>query len=221
MLVCVNYRKTAKMNYEKDSIFVRYLMRCESNIENGENNNSIKWGNDFLNMTSILGKRSHCVSHGVAAFITKDCRIISTGINGTPKGLINCDAFFDKNNFDKEKHHEFSLNYEIHAEVNALLSAARNGICIDNSDIYVNYSPCRDCAKAILASGIKSLYFRDLYMNDLNGFLLLLLSGIVKVNQIIEDDDLNAINEKMNKTLHIINEALSKFDNGMNIFSDY
>lgn len=145
------------------------------------------WHSTFLDMANTLGNRSHCVSKGVACFVTRENRIISTGINGTPSGLTNCDDVFCRNDFDKELHHSFSQKYEIHAEVNALLSAARNGISTNKASIYVNYSPCRDCAKSIIAAGIENLYFKQFYWTDLSGLILLLLSGKLNLFRVVED----------------------------------
>ena len=148
------------------------------------------WHSTFLDMSALLGNKSHCVSKGVACFVTRDNRIISTGINGTPTGLTNCDDIFPKEGFNKKTHHDFSLRYEIHAEINALLSAARNGISTDRASIYVNYSPCRDCAKSIIAAGIENLYFKDFYFNDLDGVIFLLLSNSINVYQVVVKDSI-------------------------------
>lgn len=148
---------------------------------------TINWAKSFIDMLNIMGKHSHCVSKKVACFIVKNQRIISTGINGTPQNLNNCDQLFHSTEYDKDEHHNFSLKYEIHAEINALLNAAKNGIKVNNSSIYVNYSPCRDCAKSILAAGIKSIYFKDFYLNDLDGIIFLILSNLIEVYQIIDN----------------------------------
>ena len=144
------------------------------------------WYRTFLSVADTIAERSHCVSKHVAAIIVKDGRIISTGINGTPSSTSNCDIIFVEESFDKEQHHEFSKNYEIHAEINSILSAAKNGIAIAGSELYVNYSPCRDCAKAIAGSGISKVIFRKVYENDPLGLFILSSCGI-KTVQICED----------------------------------
>ena len=63
--------------------------------------------------------------------IVKDNRIISIGYNGTPAGYVNCDEVFDKNNFNVETHHKFSSKFEVHAEMNAILYALKNGSKLD------------------------------------------------------------------------------------------
>lgn len=117
----------------------------------------------FLNIADEMSRFSHCVSHKVAAVVVKDNRILSTGINGTPAGFDNCDEIFEAGNFDREKHHQFSENYEIHAEINAILFAAKNDISIDGAVLYTNLHPCNHCLKAICNSGIKKIYYRREY----------------------------------------------------------
>lgn len=117
----------------------------------------------FLNVAQELSKLSHCVSHKVAAVIVKDGRILSTGINGTPKGFKNCDEVFPEKGFNRAEHHKFSEDFEIHAELNAILFAAKNDISIDGADMYINLQPCKNCLKAICNSGIKNIWFSEKY----------------------------------------------------------
>lgn len=115
----------------------------------------------FIKTAYLLGKESKCVSRQVGAIIVRNGRIISTGINGTPPGYINCNEKFPEYNpiIDREEHHEWSKTYEIHAEINALLFSAKNGISTDNTELYVILQPCDDCLKAITAAGIKKIYY--------------------------------------------------------------
>jgi len=113
----------------------------------------------FLKTAFLLGKESKCVSKQVGAIIVKDKRIISTGYNGTPPGFKNCNEIFDKNNFDREEHHKFSLKYETHAEMNSLMFAAKNDIGVNGADMYTILQPCDDCLKNIIAAGIKKIYY--------------------------------------------------------------
>lgn len=182
------------------------------------------WHLTFLTMANTLGDRSHCISKKVGAIITKDSRIISTGINGTPAGLLNCCDLFspdfldpskvsneDQLKLNKDLHHAFSTKYEIHAEANALLIAAKNGIALEGSTLYVNYSPCRECAKSILAAGISSVVFRYFYLNDLLGFVFLVKSlRLEKIIQIVEDKDYsrNGFDAYISGTLNDINSKL-------------
>jgi dCMP deaminase len=117
----------------------------------------------FMKTAFLFAEKSHCVSHHVGAVIVKDRRIIVTAYNGTPENLPNCDEVFDKNNFNREEHHIWSKDNEIHAEMNAISFAAKNLVDIDGADMYVTISPCNDCLKNIIPSGIKNIYYLYLY----------------------------------------------------------
>lgn len=115
-----------------------------------------------------IAKLSHCVSHQVGVILVKDGRILSTGINGTPKGCRNCDDIFDEDSFNRDEHHKFSENYEIHAETNAIIFAAENGISIKGAEMFSTLHPCNHCLKMICNSGIKKIYYCEEYdlLND-------------------------------------------------------
>ncbi len=116
---------------------------------------------NFINIAHEIASASKCVSKQVGAVIVKDGRILSTGYNGTPPGYINCsDHWNDKYTKD---HHEWSKTYEIHAEMNAIIWAARKGISIENATIYVTLEPCSDCSKNLIAAGIKKIVYDKAY----------------------------------------------------------
>jgi len=117
----------------------------------------------FLNMCVEFSSLSKCVSHQVACLFVKDNRIISSGVNGSSSGYLNCNEVFNKKNFDRKKHHEFSENYEIHSEINAILSAAKNGISINGCTAYVTLEPCFNCSKNLSMSGIKRIVYLESY----------------------------------------------------------
>ena len=116
---------------------------------------------NFINIATELACASKCVSKQVGALIVKDGRILSTGYNGTPAGFINCSEHWN-GEYTKE-HHEWSKTYEIHAEMNAIIWAAREGISIKGATIYVTLEPCSDCSKNIIASGIKRIVYAKEY----------------------------------------------------------
>lgn len=123
----------------------------------------------FLDVASRLAEESHCISLHVGAVIVRDKRIISMGYNGTPEGLPNCDDQFAKSIFKREEHHEWSLINEIHAEMNALMYAAKNGIPVQDCTIYVTHKPCYECMKNISQSGIKRVvYLHDYKYSDIS-----------------------------------------------------
>jgi len=116
---------------------------------------------NFINIAFELARASKCVSKQVGAVIVKDGRILSTGYNGTPAGYVNCRDYWD-GKYTKE-HHEWSKTYEIHAEMNAIIWAARKGISIEGATIYVTLEPCSECSKNLIASGIKRIVYAKEY----------------------------------------------------------
>lgn len=124
--------------------------------------------NKFLNIAEEIATDSKCVQLHVGALLVKNKRIISTGYNGTPAGYINCNDYckqnYNSNKFpNRELHHDFSEKYEIHAEVNAVLYAAREGNSIKGCDIYITHQPCMNCLKMLCGAGICNIYYRYRY----------------------------------------------------------
>ena len=119
----------------------------------------------YMNIALQIARLSKCVSFQVGAIIVKDGRPISAGYNGTPSGFINCDQMFPGYNktIDREQHHAFSFLHEIHAEENAMIFAARHGVCIADADMFITVQPCMTCSKAIANSGIKAVYYLQPY----------------------------------------------------------
>jgi len=116
---------------------------------------------NFINIAFELATASKCVSKQVGAVIVKNGRILSTGYNGTPTGYVNCCDYWD-GEYTSE-HHEWSKTYEIHAEMNAIIWAAKEGISIDGATIYVTLEPCSECSKNLIASGIKRIVYATEY----------------------------------------------------------
>ncbi|MEN8717649.1 MAG: dCMP deaminase family protein [Sulfurovum sp.] len=117
--------------------------------------------NNFINIAKEIATASKCVSKQVGAVIVKDGRILSTGYNGTPAGYTNCKDHWN-GEYTKE-HHDWSKTYEIHAEMNALIWAARKGISIEDGTIYVTLEPCSECSKNLIAAGIKEIVYNRAY----------------------------------------------------------
>ena len=116
---------------------------------------------NFINIALELAQASKCVSKQVGAVIVKNGRILSTGYNGTPAGFTNCSEHWN-DEYTKD-HHEWSKTYEIHAEMNAIIWAAREGISIEGATIYVTLEPCSECSKNVIASGIKRIVYAKPY----------------------------------------------------------
>tara|TARA_B100001250_G_C19693262_1_gene741347 strand:+ start:552 stop:980 length:429 start_codon:yes stop_codon:yes gene_type:complete len=116
----------------------------------------ISWENYFMNIAKEVASRSTCDRKYVGAVIVKEKTILSTGYNGSIKGLPHCD----------EAGHEMIDGHCVrttHAEANAIVQAAKNGVKIESAEIYVTASPCYDCFKLIANAGLKSIYYDEFY----------------------------------------------------------
>ena len=107
----------------------------------------------YLRMARIWAENSYCVRRQVGALVVKDKMIISDGYNGTPSGFENvCE---DDNNVTKP--------YVLHAEANAITKLARSSNNSEGSTLYVTASPCLECAKLIIQSGIRRVVYGEEY----------------------------------------------------------
>ena len=146
----------------------------------------LSWDQLFINMTLMLADKSTCAKMQVGAVLVKQNRIISMGYNGVPKGKEHCsDHFVDPKWSDPvnekqflEEHHHFAIRNEIHAEMNAILFAARSDVSTEDTLMYASWSPCIECAKAMLVAGIKKSYYNKLYERDTEGVEFLIENGI-------------------------------------------
>ena len=119
----------------------------------------VDWSNYFMNIAKEVSTRSTCDRKHVGAVIVRDKTILSTGYNGSIKGLQHCD----------EIGHEMVDGHCLrttHAEANAIVQAAKNGVSINNAEIHVTASPCYNCFKLIANSGIKTIYYDEFYRDD-------------------------------------------------------
>lgn len=123
----------------------------------------ISFNDLFTYITILLSKRSSCAKAKQAALIIKDNRIISIGYNGPPANSINCLDYKEKAEEICGKDSSGSCLHGIHAEQNAVAFAALNGISLKDSIIYVTQSPCINCAKLIISSGIKEVIYLKSY----------------------------------------------------------
>ncbi len=131
----------------------------------------------YLRLAASWAMLSHCQRKQVGAIIVKDAIIISDGYNGTPAGFDNCCE--DDNN---QTHW-----YVLHAEANAILKVARSTNNCKDATLYLTHSPCKDCSKLVLQSGIKRLVYQEAY-KDLSGVEFLKSAGL-EVLQIENIDD--------------------------------
>lgn len=125
----------------------------------------------YLEMAEIWAKNSYCKRRQVGALIVKERMIISDGYNGTPSGFENV---CEDENFKTKP-------YVLHAEANAITKVAKSNNSSENATLYVTTSPCMECAKLIIQSGIRRVVFDNDYHDD-NGIGLLKRAGIEVVN---------------------------------------
>lgn len=121
----------------------------------------------YMRMALEWAKLSHCTRKKVGALLVKDGMIISDGYNGTPTGFPN----------DCEDENGLTLWYVLHAEANAILKVARSTNNARGATLYLTHSPCKECSKLILQSGIKRLVYLDAY-KDPSGLALLEKGGL-------------------------------------------
>ena len=124
----------------------------------------------YLRMAQIWSENSYCVRRKVGALIVKGNMIISDGYNGTPSGFPNvCEE------------NDVTFPYVLHAEANAITKVARSNNSSEGSTLYVTASPCMECSKLIIQSGIKRVVFSDLYRIQ-DGIELLRKAGVSVVH---------------------------------------
>lgn len=114
------------------------------------------WDQYFMDMATLASERSTCDRLAVGCVLVKDNRVIATGYNGSIHKHEHCD----------EVGHlmvEGGCKRTIHAESNAILQCARNGIATDGAIAYVNHQPCPDCTKALNQAGIWKVLYQHAY----------------------------------------------------------
>lgn len=114
----------------------------------------------FINIAREISSLSHCTRAKVGSILVKDGNIISMGYNGMPSKMDNCCEREDSSGSLVSK------DEVLHAESNALLKAAKMGLSTDGATMYCTLSPCKDCSKLILQSGVKRVVYSELFSRD-------------------------------------------------------
>lgn len=122
-------------------------------------NKRASWPEYFMGIAKQVATRSTCDRKHVGAVIVRDKTILSTGYNGSIRGMPHC----DEAGHDMENGHCVAT---IHAEANAVLQAAKNGVCIDGAELYISASPCWNCFKMLANAGIKKIYYGEFYKDE-------------------------------------------------------
>ena len=131
----------------------------------------LKLDKRYLEMATVWAKNSYCVRRQVGALLVKNKMIISDGYNGTPSGFENiCEDEDGK-----------TKSYVLHAEANAITKVAKSSNSSENATLYVTTSPCIECSKLIIQSGIKRVVFVEKYRRT-DGIELLERVGVEVVH---------------------------------------
>ena len=117
------------------------------------------WDEYFMGIARQAATRSTCMRKHVGAVIVRDRTVLSTGYNGSIRGLPHCD---DVGCVMEDGH----CITTVHAEANAILQAAKNGVSVDGAEIYTTASPCWNCFKLIANAGIRRISFGEFYREE-------------------------------------------------------
>ncbi|MBI2082577.1 MAG: hypothetical protein HYT76_03315 [Deltaproteobacteria bacterium] len=122
------------------------------------------WDTYFIDIARMVSLRSNCIKRHVAAVVVKDRRIISTGYNGTPRGVRNCnEGGCPRCNTFGPSGKNLEECYCSHAEENAITQSAYHGVNIKGATLYTTFSPCLICTKMIINSGIAEVVYNAHY----------------------------------------------------------
>jgi dCMP deaminase len=119
----------------------------------------VDWNTYFMRIAREISSRSTCDRKFVGAVIVRDKNILATGYNGSIAGMPHCN----------EVGHMMDNGHcvaTIHAEANAIIQAAKNGVMISGGDIYVTASPCWNCFKMLANAGIKRIFYGEFYRDE-------------------------------------------------------
>ncbi|HVR19730.1 MAG TPA: cytidine/deoxycytidylate deaminase family protein [Polyangiaceae bacterium] len=117
------------------------------------------WDEYFMAIGRVVSTRSTCDRKHVGAVLVRGRMILATGYNGSIRGLAHCD---DEGHMMEDGH----CVRTVHAEANAIVQAARNGVVLEGADIYVTASPCFGCFKLIANAGVKRIVFGEFYRDE-------------------------------------------------------
>ena len=117
------------------------------------------WDEYFMSIAQVVATRSTCPRKYVGAVLVRNRTILSTGYNGSIRGMPHCS---DVGHMMEDNH----CVATIHAECNAIIQAAKNGVSIDGATIYVTASPCWNCFKMIANAGMQRIAYGEFYRDN-------------------------------------------------------
>ncbi len=131
------------------------------------------WDEYFMRIAREVAGRSTCLRRKVGAVMVRDKRILTTGYNGAPRGIVHCEergCLRDELKVPSGERHELCRG--LHAEMNALLQAAVHGVGVEGSTLYCTNRPCSLCAKMLINAGVKRIVIGEGYPDELGEELL-------------------------------------------------
>jgi len=147
-----------------------------------------KWDKRFMELTETIANWSSCYKpdRSIGAIVVKDKRILTTGYNGAPAGIMSCkekgECLRQKLGIPSGKQHE--LCFAIHAEQNAIIQAAKLGVSISGATLYCTHQPCVICSKMIVNAGIIRVVYKHPYPDEFA--LQMLNEACVNLEQYLE-----------------------------------
>ncbi len=129
-----------------------------------------KWDHRFMEMAHIISGWTSCYAPGraIGAVIVRDKRIMTTGYNGAPQGMKTCKerGYCLRRRLNIPSGTRAEVCYAIHAEQNAIIQAAKLGVCIEGATLYCTHQPCSVCAKMIVNAGIRRVVYEQGYPDE-------------------------------------------------------
>jgi len=160
-------------NLENSEVFKEILNDCVSEAKLSQEDikkKQAKWDRRFMDLAKMIGSWSTCVrgNRNVGSVIVKDKKIISTGYNGAPVGIMSCQekGYCMRNRLDIPSGTRAEMCFSNHSEQNALVQAARLGISVNDATIYVTHRPCTICTKLLINAGIKRIVYAYGYPDE-------------------------------------------------------
>ena len=125
----------------------------------------LSWDQYFMEIATVVARRSTCVRAQVGSVIVRDRSIVATGYNGAPAGMPHCTEVgcLIYRSEDPDGVPEENCYRAIHSEMNAISQAARRGVSIEGAEVYVTHSPCMHCLKTLLNTAITRICYAKPY----------------------------------------------------------
>lgn len=131
------------------------------------------WDSYFMSIAKEVSRRANCTRRQIGAVLVRDRQIISTGYNGTPKGIKNCsEGYCERCSSNVPSGKDLDKCSCCHAEENTIVQAALHGMQTKDAVLYTTFTACTQCAKMIINAGIKKVVAKEDYPDDLGTQML-------------------------------------------------